>query len=265
VYNRIHRTAVIYPDGTELQMHLGSDLDSIGLPSQVNYMMGRVERVDIEPSGGSVIQEAGYEYLGMGHVVKTDLYVPAMWSAVTGASSTYPDLDRFNRITESSWTWDYTSGTDYNAYELDLTYDRNSNITWAEDQWHNGRDVLYSLDGLNRLSGAQRGDRSGGSITLENFHQEWTLDQTGNWDFFQNDLNGDNDGDDSNEVEDSRTHNTANELTARDTNNDASNDYTLSYTAAGQLADDDQHYKYTYDAWGRLVKITIARCIHEAE
>ena len=47
----------------------------------------------------------------------------------------------------------------------------------------------------------------------------------------------------------------ANELTARDTNNTGGNEHTLSYTAAGQLADDDQHYEYIYDAWGRLVEI----------
>lgn len=34
----------------------------------------------------------------------------------------YPGLDRFNRIVESSWTWDYSAGTDYNAYEVVLVF-----------------------------------------------------------------------------------------------------------------------------------------------
>ena len=33
---------------------------------------------------------------------------------------------------------------------------RNSNITWVLDRWHAGRDVVYSMDGLNRLTSAQR-------------------------------------------------------------------------------------------------------------
>jgi len=107
----------------------------------------------------------------------------------------------------------------------------------------------------NRLTAALRGDESGGSITLDNFHQEWTLEQTGNWELFKNDLNGDNDWTDASELNDDRTHNVVNELTARDTDDNGTDNYTLTYTAAGQLSDDIEHYEYIYDAWGRLVEI----------
>lgn len=84
------------------------------------------------------------------------------------SGSAYPGLDRFNRIVESAWTWDYTTGTDHNAYEVDLEYDRNSNITWAYDRWNAATDVKYDMDDLNRLTSAQRGDESTGSISYEN-------------------------------------------------------------------------------------------------
>lgn len=61
------------------------------------------------------------------------------------SGSAYPGLDRFNRIVESAWTWDYTTGTDHNAYEVDLEYDRNSNITWAYDRWNAATDVKYDM------------------------------------------------------------------------------------------------------------------------
>ena len=193
-YRRVRRTTIDYPTGHELSFYYGDNSASLGTETRTNHGLSRVETVRIKPSGGSNVTEATYDYLGLGRVVRTDLPVPEMWSTVAGSSSTYPGLDRFNRIVESSWTWDYTTGTDYNAYEVDLSYDRNSNITMALDQWHNGMDVLYAMDDLNRLTGAQRGDEASGSITLDTFHQEWTLDQTGNWDLFKNDLNGDTDG-----------------------------------------------------------------------
>ncbi len=116
-------------------------------------------------------------------------------------------------------------------------------------------DTRCDMDALSRYIRAQRGDESAGSITLENFQQEWTLDQPGNWSLFKNDLNGDGDWGDTNEVEDARIHNQVNELETRNTNNSGGVEHTLVYTAAGQLSDDGEFYEYVYDAWGRLVKI----------
>lgn len=79
VFTRIHRTKIAYPNSTELSFYFGNGtLDTIGLPTQVSFMMGRVAQVKIKPSGGSDVVEAMYEYLGSGHVTRTDLPVPEM-------------------------------------------------------------------------------------------------------------------------------------------------------------------------------------------
>jgi len=92
---------------------------------------------------------------------------------------------------------------------------------------HAGFDVDYTNDHLNRLTKAEEGTWGGSSITTRSRQQIWTLDQVGNWDVGQLDLNGDGDFIDASEYDDHRTHDKANELTARDTDNNGTNDYTL--------------------------------------
>ncbi|MGK2921725.1 MAG: hypothetical protein ACSLE4_02875, partial [Methyloceanibacter sp.] len=46
--------------------------------------------------------------------------------------------------------------------------------------------------------------------------QQWTLNHTGNWDRDKVDLNGDGDFVDTDELDDTRTHNAVNELTLGD-------------------------------------------------
>ncbi len=82
------------------------------------------------------------------------------------------------------------------------------------------------------------------------------LEQTGNWRRWKLDLNGDNDFVDTDEFDDDRTHNAANEMTARDTDNNGSNNYTQTTDAAGNLTDDGKSYKFIYDGFNRLVKVT---------
>jgi len=118
-----------------------------------------------------------------------------------------------------------------------------------------GYDVEYTNDSLNRLTKAEEGSWNGSAITSRSRQQIWTLTQTGNWDRAKLDLNGDNDFVDSGETDDTRTHNVANELTARDTDSNASNNYTLTYDDDGQLTDDGQSYKYVYDAFGRIRQV----------
>ena len=56
-------------------------------------------------------------------------------------------------------------------------------------------------------------------------------------------------------MDDSRTHNAANELTGRDTDRSGVDNYALTYDAAGNLTNDGQTYKFEYDAFGRLRKL----------
>ena len=135
---------------------------------------------------------------------------------------------------------------------MDISYDRNSNITLVEDNVHVGFDAAYTMDDTNRLTRAQEGTWGGSSISSETRDQEWTLSHTGNWDVAKWDLNGDGDFTDTDEYDDTRTHNDVNELTARDTDSDSTDDYSHTYDAVGNMTDDGESYKYEYDAFGRL-------------
>jgi len=105
--------------------------------------------------------------------------------------------------------------TDRDFYDVDFTWDRNSNVTARDDH-------VYSA---------------------ANFSRNYTMDDL------------DSDYIDSNEMDDSWTFNKANELLTRDVDSDAAVDYTLSHDAVGSLTDDDQYNEYVYDVWGRLRKV----------
>ena len=195
-----------------------------------------------------------YRYLGLDRVVGTAYDEPDAMSNLLGSSAgTYPGLDGFNRVVTSHWTKDLSTDVDF--FNLGLAYDRNSNITSADDSVQAGFDVLYTNDGLNRLARAEEGTLSGGSISSRTRDQQWTLNQTGNWTYDKVDLNGDGDFTDAGEVHDHRTHNVVNELEARDTDNNATDDFNLDYDAVGNLTDDGENYTFEWDAFGRMRKI----------
>ncbi len=194
-----------------------------------------------------------YAYNGQAQLVGTDYRQPAiMWLLFGTTPGTYPDLDSFNRVTSSRWTTDLTTDKDF--FDVDITYDRNWNITRVEDNVHVGFDWSYTMDSLDRLSRGERGTWSG-SITTQKEDQTWTLDQVGNWDQVSLDFDADNVYTGSGEYNDDRTHNAVNELTARDTDDNGSDNYTLTYDAVGNLTDDAESYEYVYDPFGRLRKV----------
>jgi RHS repeat-associated protein len=197
---------------------------------------------------------ADYEYNGAEHVVRTTLNEVEIFSkAYTGAGTTFGRLDRFNRTTISSWTKDLS--TDSDIYKVTLGYDRNSNITVQDDAVHTGHDVAYLNDNLNRLIDAEEGTWGGSSISSRTRHQIWTLNQTGNWELDKLDLDGDDNFNETGELNDDRTHNVVNELVGRDTDDSGSDNYTLVYDTAGNMTDDGAAYTYEWDAFYRLRKV----------
>lgn len=121
-------------------------------------------------------------------------------------------------------------------------------------------DVKYTMDELDRLIDAEEGTRSSGSIASRTRHQTWTtLDHVGNWDRSKLDLDGDDNWNETDEYDDTRTNNKVNELLTRDTDSNASVNYTLAYDAAGNLTDDAESYEYVYDAFYRRIDLP-ARC-----
>ncbi|MCH8151435.1 MAG: RHS repeat-associated core domain-containing protein [Planctomycetes bacterium] len=242
--NTIRRSGFTLPDGNVITYQFRSnDLHDEEASRVTNIKDGAVTLVI-------------YDYNGVGQVVGTDYPEPdVMWDQF-GSSGSYPDLDRFNRVTSSRWTKDLATDVDF--YDLDITYDRDSNITLIEDNVHAGFDVDYDLDNLNRLTQAQEGTWNSGTSQIDSTTRDqiWTtLSQTGNWELVKLDLNGDGDFIDTDEYNDDRTHNDVNELTARDTDDDGTNDFTLTSDKLGNLTDDGEHWEYVYDPFGRLRQV----------
>jgi RHS repeat-associated protein len=226
-------------------------------------------------------QRVAYEYSGLAQLASTDLLEPDVRSrlvtppgSVTNppTAPTYDHTDRFGRVVSSRWT-DYAA-TATDLYRVDLAYDRNSNITTADDlvmtpgtngmvEW----DAVYSMDNLNRLKRAKEGHLATGAISESTPNdrdrdERWmtsggdsSLSPTGNWQRRRLDLNGDGDFTDAGEIDDTGTFNDANEWLTRDTDTNSSVNYTLAHDAVGNMTDDGKDYTYKYDAFGRLTEV----------
>jgi len=199
-----------------------------------------------------------YGYLGLDHVVGIEYPTADIFRRHYGTTSgTYPRLDRFDRVVEDRWTKDLTTDVDF--YDQDWSYDRNHNPTVADDHVHSTLfDMEWTIDDLNRVIQAERGQWGGSSISTLAEDELWTLTTVGGWDLHKLDIDGDGSFTGTGDLQVSGTLNLANELTARDeddTPGTTGDNYTLTYTDRGDLKDDGKAYKYTYDAFGRLRKI----------
>lgn len=130
-----------------------------------------------------------------------------------------------------------------------------SNIDLVEDEVYPNWDVAYTNDALERLAQAYRGTWNGSAITSPKFDEQWTLSQTGNWEHYILDLNGNGTYTDTGDLNDDQTFNKVNELTARDTDDNGTDNFSLVYDDMGNLTDDGEDYEYVYDVWGRLRKV----------
>ena len=253
--NTIRRTEATYPDGNVITYTYSST------GSRHDDWASRISQV----KDASIIL-AEYSYNGQSHVVSNALRELSIYSQLHSSTpGSYPDLDRFDRVITSSWYKDLA--TDRYFFDSDITYDRNGNITLVEDNVHksgsdNTFDVSYGIDGLNRLTRAEEGNWTGGTINPRSRQEIWTLSQTGNWNVRQLDLNGNNtftdsgDLNENNPVTGGSSHfSLANEWKARDTNNDGTDNYTLIYDKAGHMTDDGKDYEYEWDPLGRLRKV----------
>jgi RHS repeat-associated protein len=243
--NTIRRTSVTLPGSTTVT-YVYDATASGNYDSEAS----RLSKMTI-----SSVAVARYRYMGFGNVVGVDYDEADVFQHRYGSTTgSYPDLDQFGRVIKSRWTKDLA--TDMDFVSVDVSYDENSNPLMTDDGiYSTGFDVKYAIDGLDRVTDAEEGTLSGTTLSSQTRRQQWSLTQTGNWTNEKLDLNGDGDWADANEHNDTRTHNAVNELTARDTDTNGTNNYSLTYDAAGNLTDDGETYAYEYDAWYRLRKI----------
>ncbi|RNC81833.1 MAG: hypothetical protein ED559_08630 [Phycisphaera sp.] len=252
VAETVRRTGMTQPDGSSVT------LEYLTTYSSNSRHDDDASRVTAVKAGTTYV--ASYGYSGTGMLVETRLDEADVYSNYYDrGSSSYGNLDRFSRVTTSEWTKDVA--TDFNFVELDITWDRGSSITRVEDNilTDTSSNSLFDWDltndDLGRLIDAERGNWTGSAIGTTKHQETWTLDPLGNWDRYKLDLNGDGDYLDTDELDDTRTHNKANELTARDIDTDTTDDYTLSYDEVGNLVDDGEDYEYVYDPFGRLKEV----------
>ena len=173
-----------------------------------------------------------------------------------GTSGMYQGFDRFGRVVDHRWR-DYAFSVD--ADRIQHGYDRASNRLWRANPVAAAQnpavhlDELYQYDGVSQLVGLERGQLIAGrdAITTKTFGEDWALDATGNWTAFRQDLGGDGTWD----LDQTRAHNRANEITSASSWTTAAHDRAgnmISMPKPGSPAD---ALATTFDAWNRMVKV----------
>jgi RHS repeat-associated protein len=154
-------------------------------------------------------------------------------------------FDRFGRVTQQLWR-DYDASSDADKYGY--AYDRNSNRNYRENLLSSGKSELYAYDSLDRLTNFKRGTLNGNKDGITGTpanEEQFTLDAVGNWSAYLTKTS------DSTDLDQTRSHNKANEITAIGGTPDWDDP---NYDAPGNMTwfDDDG---YTYDAWNRMVRV----------
>jgi hypothetical protein len=152
------------------------------------------------------------------------------------------------------------------------TYNKASSKTMVENKnavfeaWMI-RDSQASYDELQRLVAHARGQNSGGGFTHVGSTNAsitpglaWSLDFLGNWTKLVTDLDADGPSEsDSADNKEQRHHNDVNEITEIDLAGDDDYELPLSYDKAGNVRErgltSTTIYRYTHDAWNRLVRV----------
>lgn len=231
-----------------------------GTTGSTGDVMSRVAAIKDDNSGSPGDSLAEYEYLGWGAVVQVDYAQPDLrldMAHGTGSDPYDGAVDRFDRVVDLLWL-DYASSSD--VVHVKYGFDRAGNCLWREDPVAAGYskdfDELHTYDGISQLVNTQRGNlnatKDGLVSNSKTFAEDWTLDTTGNWSSYRQD----DDGDGTWELNQSRTHNSANEITQiAGVSTHVNQDRNGNMTKIPKSDDWGGHFDLTYDAWNRLVKV----------
>ncbi|MFN0012201.1 MAG: RHS repeat-associated core domain-containing protein [Phycisphaerales bacterium] len=243
-------------------------------------LAARVSGVQSSLNGASLTEAATYpKYLGAEGLVETGLPIDtrSTLAAGTGAAMFDGYLDRFNRVVRSEWSHNRAGENTWRStYSVDLAYNAGGDLIGSTDAKAPGRDADYIYDNMGRLVRSKEGTRESGAITTTTRDEVWGtvdgstvtggLSQTGNWLTRSVDLAAVN-ADPAATLLESSTYTLANEWSTRSLLTDPVEDppaplvldFTtagsapLAYDPAGNLRDDRLRYRFTYDAFGRIV------------
>ena len=245
--NTTRMNSITYPDGRQLDYGYGTAGSQSDIASRI---------VTIKVGATTL---ATYEYAGSGMLVTQTQNESgiAKTLALGSGSSPYSAMDRFGRMIDLKWT---KSSTDLVSIEYD--YDRASNrlnernLVLGSGGSNPAVDSLFEFDELNRMNNFKGGqlNTAGDAITSPVLEQDFTLDETGN---FQGLVVKDSGTTTLNQT---RTQNTVNEIT-NITETVGSAWVTPAWDTAGSMTtipkpiDLTAGFTGTWDAWNRLVKL----------
>ena len=171
--------------------------------------MNRVDAINEDSGGSPGTALSQYTYLGGGRIVVEDYLQPDVkLNYDSGTAGEYAGLDRFGRVVDQLW-YDYGASADRDRFTYG--YDRDSSRLYRENTLVAAKDEHYSYDDVNRLATFDRGDLNVGKDAISGTpvkEEDWGLDMTGNWSDFLQKTSG------STDLDQDRTHNTVNEITA---------------------------------------------------
>ena len=165
------------------------------------------------------------------------------------AGDQYTGLDRFGRVVDQRWP----QGED-ELERVDYGFTAASNRQWRQNLVAaTGQDEYYNYDGLYQVAELNRGTLNGTKTAITgtpSWTEDFTYDPIGNWDAYLTKVSGVTD------LDQTRTHNTANETTEIDgSSTTVAHDLAGNMVKVPQVADWSSTNELKWDAWNRLVEV----------
>ena len=196
-----------------------------------------------------------YKYLTTGRIVEEACAAPgARLSCHPECDNSFSALDRFGRVVDQKW---YDHGASEVRDRYRYGYDRAGNRLYRENTTTSGKDEFYGYDAINRLIAFDRGDLNAGKTAISGTpvrEEDWNLDPLGNWPGYVQKTSGTTD------LDQSRTHNKVNEITAITATTgtdwaDPVHDRAGNMTTIPKPSSPADALSCQYDAWNRLVEV----------
>lgn len=267
-YSRL--TSMTYPNGR---------IEDYGYNTGIDSTISRISTI-ADYGGADAGTVAAYTYLGLSTIVQesepqidTELtYINQSGDthALTDGGDRYTGLDRFGRVDDQ---WYLNTSTGVTVDRLQYGYDRDGNVLYSDNLVNASFSELYhansatsgddnsAYDQLNRLTSFTRGTLTSSgnngstldTITSGNLNSttsvpnsnQWNYDALGNW---TSSVPGG--------TSESNTFNSQNEETANGSNS-------LTYDNDGNMTQDQLGNKYTWDAWGHVIRIASSSNVTE--